>query len=113
MEPIDRVRKLRAVAERTTFPAEAEAFKAKADAVMAAHDLTEEMVMPARRAPRPPIQQGQWVTMVVNGVPINMPMPPGFPPPPHTYSNASVSYNAQHSPFGLGTVISTIRFRFG
>jgi hypothetical protein len=79
MEPVDRVRKLRALAARTTFPAEAESCRTKADALMAKHGLSEAQVAPVPEQPRVPIVQHGWTRITINGIPMNMPMPMGFP----------------------------------
>lgn len=58
-EHIERVRKLRAKADSSSFPAEAEAFKAKAAQIMARHGLSEAQVAPAPRTPAPSLV-GTW-----------------------------------------------------
>jgi hypothetical protein len=50
---IERIRKLRALAESTTFPAEAEAFRSKADELMKRHGLTDAVVNPRPKFPPP------------------------------------------------------------
>jgi hypothetical protein len=99
MDHVDKVRKLRALAERATFPAEALAARERADALMARHGLTEAQVAPLpppeRHSPFP-AQRGAW-TVVVNGQPVNMPGPIWFP----------VGSNGTSAP---GWVHMTVRF---
>lgn len=58
MDHIDRIRKLLAMADSTTFPAEAESFRAKAHKMMEQYKVTEAQVRPPQQAPQPVIMQG-------------------------------------------------------
>ena len=48
-DPVERVRKLRTLADRTSYPAEARQARARARALMALHELSEADVAPVRR----------------------------------------------------------------
>lgn len=58
MDHTDRIRKLLAMADSTTFPAEADSFRAKAHKIMEQHGVTEAQVRPLQEAPQPVIVQG-------------------------------------------------------
>lgn len=58
-EHVERVRKLLAKADSSGFPAEAEAFRAKAAQIMARHGLSMAQVAPAPRTPAPSLV-GTW-----------------------------------------------------
>jgi hypothetical protein len=57
MDHIDRIRKLLAMADSTTFPAEAKAFRTKARKMIEQHGVTEAQIHPPSM-PRPVIVQG-------------------------------------------------------
>lgn len=66
----ERVRKLRAKADSTTFPAEAAALRAKAQELMGRHGLTESQVRFTPQAPRVFIQRpGFTVILLPNADP--------------------------------------------
>jgi hypothetical protein len=75
MDPIDRVRKLRALAENNTFSTEAGAAKSKALRIMAEHGLTETDVAPPPPLQRQVIYQGPVIQFMWG------PMGFGFPSP--------------------------------
>jgi hypothetical protein len=67
MDPIEPIRNLRAKAESTTFPAEAEAFRAKADQPMERHGITETDLYPPVSEPQIQPIFGQPVVTIIFG----------------------------------------------